>query len=553
MGPAKGENNRRQSAERIMSSSAEFASRKRGTAFLSYARDDDQRPLEKPKTRGFVSYLYDQLKWELIDLGLPENLIWRDQENIRFSDDWPNVIDDTLKQSDIMLVVTSRNFAKSVQCNREVDLFLRGLRNLPQTDRANRIFRLEKQPVANNELPGLLQSVHAVRFWEKDRETGNESSYYVRGVLKRPTPYAAAIHGLAVSIMKSLEGLRGTDVDEDAHGASAWPGELKRQPGHERESDPEEQNEHSVVEFPVRADQRTVYLAKPASDLLEPYETLVRELRKRHYTVTPDAQSPLADERQAVLNEVRAGLARAELSVHLVGERRGYKPDGLDIGIVSLQLAEAAGEVTRRPDFHRLIWIPKIVPDAENDAIGETAVNERDPLQILAQFDTLLETDELEGDTAARFNEFVIQRLEARKADRPRERPKAATIYLAAAPVDLKLSIEAGKCLKEHGQKVLICPSDSAYELASRADHLAFCWGDADEITVMDALKRLDSSEWRRLRPNGKLQLILFGPDSNTKQIARDIESFGAADLVVDASMLGETGLVAELSGGTAG
>ena len=34
-----------------MSSNLKSASQKQDTAFLSYARDDDQRPLEKPKTR----------------------------------------------------------------------------------------------------------------------------------------------------------------------------------------------------------------------------------------------------------------------------------------------------------------------------------------------------------------------------------------------------------------------------------------------------------------------------------------------------------------------
>ncbi|HTR10552.1 MAG TPA: toll/interleukin-1 receptor domain-containing protein [Paraburkholderia sp.] len=536
-----------------MSSNLKSASQKQDTAFLSYARDDDQRPLEKPKTRGFVSYLYDQLKWELIDLGLPENFLWRDQENLRFSDNWPNVIDDTLKQCDIMLVVTSRNFAKSEQCQREVELFVQRLRGLPHTGRSNRIFRLEKQPLADNELPELLQTVHAVRFWEKDRETGSESPYYVRGVLKRPTPYAAAIHGLAVSIMKSLEELRQTEVDEDEREFTGRQGESVRPGGREHDGDPDGQQEHSILEFPVPVGQRTVFVAKPASDLLEPYETLVRELRKRHYTVVPDTQSALADEGSAVQGVVRSGLARAELSIHFIGERRGYKPDGLDVGIVALQLAEAAAEAERRPDFHRLIWIPKIVPDAGNSAAGETTANERDPLKILAQFATLLETDELEGDTAARFNEFVIQRLEARKLARPAEGRRSASVYIAAAPVDLKLSVEAGKRLKERGQKVLIFPSDIEYQLASRADHVAFCWGEADEITVMEALDRFDSSEWRRLRPNGKLQLILFEPNSNVKQIAREIESFGAADFVVDSTRLGENGLLAEPSGGAAG
>jgi len=549
-----------------MSSSVESASRKQGSAFLSYARDDDQRPLEKPKTRGFVTYLYEQLKWELIDLGLPENFIWRDRENMRFSDDWPSVINDTLAHSDIMLVVTSKNFVKSNECRREIDLFAQRLRSLPNAGRSNRIFRVEKQPLSDNELPESLQTIHAVRFWETDRETGGEIPYYVRGVLKRPTPYTAAIHGLAIAIMKSLEGLEQIAVDEHDCGAESSRDANRDVTRDACESSArtkaggasKEQKEPGDVETPAPAGQRTVFLAKPASDLLEPYETLVRELRSRRYTVVPDAQSPLPDEGGAVQEMIRSSLARAELSIHLVGERRGFRPDGLDVGIVPLQLAQAAAEAARRPGFHRLIWTPKIVPaggvpdadgEPDTDEFTEAVTGARDPLQILAQFDLQLPTDEIEGDTAARFNEFVIQRLEATVQAKTEEAARTSTVYLAAAPADLKLAVEAGKRLKEKGQKILIFPSDTAYALASRADHLAFCWGVADEVTVMEELDRLDSSEWRRVRPNGKLHLILFGPDSDVKQIAREIESFGAADCVLDAASLAQRGLTAVTAG----
>jgi hypothetical protein len=531
----------------------ESSSRKRGSAFLSYARDDDQRPLEKPKTRGFVTYLYDQLKWELIDLGLPENLIWRDQENIRFSDNWPTVIDDTLNHSDIMLVVTSKNFANSNECKREVDLFVRRLRTLPNAGQRNRIFRVEKQAISDNELPEPLKAVHAVRFWEKDRETGSESPYYFRGVLKRPTPYTAAIHGLALSIMKSLEELRQTEVEENGDGNGRLPDGFERSPQREDFAVHRGQETPGSVEPAEQPGQRTVYLAKPASDLLEPYETLVRELRRRHYTVVPDPQSPLPDEGGAVQHVVRSSLAQAELSIHFIGERHGYKPDGLDIGIVSLQLAEAASEAARRPEFRRLIWTPKVMIGTEGTADSDAAKVVRDPLQILAEFDTLLETDEIDGDTAARFNEFVIQRLEASTPARPEEGHRAVTVYLTAAPDDLKLAVEAGKRLKEHGQKVLIFPTDTDYQLARRADHVAFCWGKADEITVMEALDQLDSSEWRRLRPSGQLQLIVFEPDSDIKRIARELTSFGAADLVIDAATLAESGVTSGLPPDAAG
>jgi hypothetical protein len=277
---------------------------------------------------------------------------------------------------------------------------------------------------------------------------------------------------------------------------------------------------------------RTVFLAKPAFDTQEAYLTLVRELRGRGYAVMPEPDRDLPHEGRAAREAIRSALANAELSIHFVGEARGFQPDGLDAGIVKLQLADAAAEEVRRPGFQRLIWAPKILPTAE-DTVGE-----RDPLQVLARFDPGLPSDEIVGDTPARFNEFVIQRLDARTPPKPVAiaPAKPVNVFLAAAPVDQKLILATAKQLKEFGIRTIFAPADTAFAAASRADHLVLCWGEADELTVMDTLDRLAAAEWRSLRPNGKICLLVFGPANDTKDFACEIGDFGAADHVLDAT-----------------
>ena len=158
---------------------------------------------------------------------------------------------------------------------------------------------------------------------------------------------------------------------------------------------------------------RVVFVAKPAGDMVEYYRTLVEELRGTGFRVTPDPDKDLSKLGEEVRSAVVNALAEAEASIHLLGTRTGGRPDGLDMDLVPMQLAAAAEEAKRRPGFERMIWAPTVLP-AETSARAKRA--RRDPLKILKRFgQRLLETDQIDSDTASRFNEFVLQRLERRR------------------------------------------------------------------------------------------------------------------------------------------
>ncbi|MEI9983415.1 MAG: hypothetical protein WDN69_09550 [Aliidongia sp.] len=91
-----------------------------------------------------------------------------------------------------------------------------------------------------------------------------------------------------------------------------------------------------------------VYLAKPASDMNDEYQTVVRELRGHGFAVVPDPEQDLPNDGAVATGIIRAALARATLSIHLVGEKRGFKPDGIDDGIVGFQLTEAKTQIGAR-------------------------------------------------------------------------------------------------------------------------------------------------------------------------------------------------------------
>ena len=151
---------------------------------------------------------------------------------------------------------------------------------------------------------------------------------------------------------------------------------------------------------------RTVFVAQPAGDMKGPYLVLLEELTGRGHRVVPDPERELPIQGSNAVAYIEAALSQAELSVHLLGERTGFTPEGA-APIVSLQLERAgayAGELIRgnapgSAAFHRLIWAPAVLPDAEDDA------GMRDPQDVLARLQNspreqaLRPGDKLVGDT----------------------------------------------------------------------------------------------------------------------------------------------------------
>jgi hypothetical protein len=346
--------------------------------FVSYRRVDDEPPPGSPRERGFVAYLLRQLRWELSQLGVPDALLWQDRSRIEPGDIWSEAIFKALNNAELFVAILSCNYITSDWCKNELGTMASRVAKLDAAS-GQRIFRVDKNSVPEADIPETLRRIQAVQFYSEGDEDDGIDEFYWRGKVRRTREYEDAVNRLAKAIRKRLKEL-GIPLEA-----------------------PVKSKARSSVARPRKG---AVFVAKPATDMLEAYRALVWELQGRGYRVTPDAEKDLSEVGEEVQSTIANALEDAEASIHLLGQRKGGRPDGLDIDLVPMQLAAAAEETKKKPDFVRMIWAPKVLM---SQAIAEV---ERDPLEVVEGFGARLDTDQIDGDTASRFTEYVLQRLE---------------------------------------------------------------------------------------------------------------------------------------------
>ena len=492
----------------------------RPSVFISYNHADNVPPASKPKVATFVRQLFSDLQYELTCLGLPKDGTWLDYK-IKHAEDFTEVIQEAISQSDIFLAVVSRQYIQSDFCAKEIATFIERLGELPEAERKRRIFRVDKQEVPNNTLPPPLRDLHAARFYWKDPETGDDVEFFDRWNGKPDrAKYQPELTRLARSIYR-----RWQELNTGAPLANSDAAPLRA-----RGSATAPLAAGPAALDPAAGTKLTVFVAKPAADMEDEYHTLVCELEGRGFRVLPDRGGRLPEDGAKAVEAVRNALAAAELSIHLVGDRYGVTPDGLAEGIVALQLKEARAAAEKRHGFARLIWVPKLLPRPEPGGSGEPVP--RDPFETLRRFglEGLLDSDEIESDTASRFNEFVLQRLASRIATAVAE-PKAC-VFVGAPAGDRDLLDAMAKRIKALGAKPIFGPTT----LLARADHVVYCWGQADEAAMLDAVDGPAIQAWRAAHPGGRICLVTFPPMTETKASALEVGSYGEADAVTDSN-----------------
>jgi hypothetical protein len=467
--------------------------------FLSYARDDDARPPDSPDIKGFVTYLHEQLQYEFLG-GKPRPKIWRDTRGIAKGDLFDAVIEREIAASAVLLVVLSKNWIASEYCRQELQQFAEHWGRQGE-DVRERIVVACKRHIDPHDRPSLLQGQEGFRFYalNESDEVVPESEFFVRGKVRDPR-YVERVEELARFLLQRAQRLGDTAI------------ELRPSP------------------LTVPANGRTVYLAKPAGDMRAAYDRLVKELQGRGYTVVPDPKEeiPYTSSAAAWIDEA---LTSAELSVHLLGEKPGYAPEGEE-RIVKLQLARAAARVPAAPDsradldrsFHRVMWAPKVLADG---ASGPAL--ERDPAEVLSKFDRQLPADKIEGDTLSKFVDFLIQHLvnTAPPAARPSTPVKAdARVYLCHSPEDTEYAFDLQAALHDrHIEAVLPVFDGPEPELRSlhrknlaECDAVALCWAAASEAWV-----RAHSSELRDWQGLGRTarfayRAVVAGPPPGSRK-----------------------------------
>jgi hypothetical protein len=245
------------------------------------------------------------------------------------------------------------------------------------------------------------------------------------------------------------------------------------------------------------------------------YSRLAFELQGKGYTVVPEVDSDIP-KNAAVRDYVRSALEKAEVSVHLVGEKRGFVPDDDELDpIVKLQLAFARQRAARSAElsqsaFRRIVWAPKIL-DASDLPAGPAA--ERDPLKVLERFDGQTPTDKIDGDILSKFIEFLFQYL-AETAPRRALTPTNGKfeVYLAYHGADEDYAGAVVEALRGSPVKIQIPAAGSDAEtrrynddLLVTCDAVTLCWANASEVWVRSEAARL--KDWETL---GRTQQFAF-------------------------------------------
>ena len=297
-------------------------------AFISYAHLDD-KPLS-PHQQGWVSRFHVTLDALLsMRIGYPAR-IWRD-DRLHGNDLFPSTILDQFNRTAVLISVLTPRYLASDWCTRELQAFcdqadkLGGL----QCDKHSRVFKVLKSPVDDRApLPPVMKDMLGYPFFvledgaplELDAAYGErfEQDYNRR---------VAKLAWDAAQLIKQLE-------DAEAPAAPA----------------------NGLGPGPSGTPALTVYLAECSHDCRPDRERLEAELKCRGHTVLPD-QRLRYDDADACGQQVAQWLARADLAIHLIGNRPGAVPDGAHAEpIVALQNRLAAERSAAR-GLPRLIWL----------------------------------------------------------------------------------------------------------------------------------------------------------------------------------------------------
>ena len=498
--------------------------------FISYARDDDEPPPDEPGAKGFVTFLHEQLRYAIKQSKYPRLELWRDTKRIKQGHRFEPRLSGAIATSSLLLVVLSPNWLERDWCRRELDEFVKRFPGENEQNFHERIVVVRKSHVDMDDHPTWLQGQQGFNFFSLDPEDQEESAFFVRGEVVDRRRYYLEIQRLASYIANRAQAL----LQTSGPGLDESPPEPLRPP------DPESTTRLALT-------GRAVFLSKPARDMDQAYDTLVRELEGRGYDVVPDPATDLPMDGAEAIRLIDEALAKAEISVHLLGKKAGFTPDGEKRGIVPLQLARAGervGQAVSGTDgdgrhFHRIIWEPR--------TLHEAGIANRDPALVLTGVGDCREGDKLIADTLVALSQYVIQHLEA-NAPRPAHLellPKdGAKVYIRYLEADSAYGEDLAETLMRVGHEPWVPAFDGEAEdrrklhdtYLADCDAVVLCWANASEAWVKSNAAELRWDKLGRKTPFHCRGVVAGPPPQQPKNTFRRIPPRTDIDLVIDAT-----------------
>jgi len=291
-------------------------------AFISYSHIDNVGLVDGSK--GWITNLHRALEIRIAQLLGEKPHIWRDPK-LAGNDVFEITLIEQLRRVAVLVTVVSPRYVKSEWTRRELIEFWKAAEaqgGVRYHDKA-RIFKVMKTPVPREvDLPELA-SLLGYEFYKIDPETGR-------------------VHELDEIFGELAQRDFWIKLDDLAHDITVLLEVLRK--------------EFQVSPQPVEeAKKECVFLAETTADLKEEREAIRRDLQQHGYTVLPArGLSLVASEMKAAIAE---DLSQCRMSIHPIGERYGFIPEGSDISLAEIQ-NELAMERGKQGGFVRLIWIP---------------------------------------------------------------------------------------------------------------------------------------------------------------------------------------------------
>jgi hypothetical protein len=433
-----------------------------GTVFISYAWADDQPPPHDDKAVGWVTFFWDQLRFELTNRGAKQAQLWLDRYQIDPAEAFTPKIEGAVENASVIVPLFSENWTQSEWCRREVDHFVAS-----RPDAALLVVPVFKGEISLEKLPALIQGEAARdghRFFARDPR-GELHEFYWRG-LRDEHRYYKTLLGVATSIKHCLN-LKDLEPPPAELGAP-----------------------------PVNATQRfTVFLATATSELRDARQRVRNDLVAAGINVVPETDD-LPDRVEAFTAAIDEALASADLAVHFLGEGHGVILEGGSENMIDLQLRCArAGRA-----LPRILWAPRWLPDNKGDA--------RDPVEVAKRFGGPLAGEEVFGKEPTDLSQWIRERLAA-PAPEAAAQSDGSIIVASAATVDDPHVAALASLLQGIGPVVEAVFSGDTLSEAPAAACLV-PWGDADGATLKGFLETLPVE-------TGRICLILPGGDEAAK------------------------------------
>jgi hypothetical protein len=437
--------------------------------FISYSHVDDE-PWGSGGHR-WVTELHRSLQTRLRMLLGRTAVIWRD-EKIRGSDELTERIAAELRRSRLFLLVLSPGYLQSEWCRREIQLFIDEAGGEPGSAAGRSLLKIIKTPTdLGQQLPRISDMIGYEFFHETP--AGKICEFYPSRDEKseESREFWSKVDGLAQEIRDLLRG------------AVAPPS------------------------------AKTIYLAETTTDVKPAREKIRQELGQRGYRVVP--AKVLSSSTDALMRELELALGEACLTVHPVGGRYGFIPEGDERSIVELQLEAAT---RRNGRAQHIVWISPDAPPSEE-------TRHRDFLDRLRRVYTEQSgTELLERKTLEDLKTRVVEKLSA-SAPAPVSRPAPAShrVYLICERTDLAAVKPIQEYLRGQGFAVQL-PLMEGEEQELREDHqneLAVCdaaliyYGSARQAWLRAKLRDFwKAPGWGRTKPF-LAQAVLVAPPAS--------------------------------------